>query len=235
MLGIDIGGTKIRIIFVNKKRILRSYTVPTPKSKKAFIKLICGLYNSRQNNLIGVGVAGVIKKFKVIFSPNISYLRNFDFCMIFKKAIISVDNDARCFARTECTLGAGKKFRKLFAITIGTGIGRAYAEKRVVKKIKNFEYPEPWEKEYQRIRDGGDDKELAFFLGKKLFKLTSPYRPTALVIGGGVLERKLIIPLLRQELQKRGFLGRILCSRFRKNAVAIGAVLTHKFQKPIGL
>ena len=37
--------------------------------------------------------------------------------------------------------------------TVGTGIGRAFAENGKVKKIKKFEYPEKWEKQYQKIRD----------------------------------------------------------------------------------
>lgn len=174
---------------------------------------------------VGIGVAGVVKKFTVVFSPNINYLRNFDFRDIFKGVVINVDNDARCFARTECTLGVGRKFKKLFAVTIGTGIGRAYVEQGVVQKIKQFEYPEPWEKKYQQIRNTGNDLELAIYLGKNLLTLISPYNPLALVIGGGVLNRKRVPQLLRKELKKRGFLGRLLCSRFSKNSVAIGAII----------
>ena len=117
---------------------------------------------------VGIGVAGVISGTRVIKSPNIRYLKNFDFREIFPKVVLRIDNDARVFLGERIGRFGG---RRILAFTIGTGIGRAYGEGGKVKMIKKFEYPVSWEKEYQKIRDSKDDRKLAEYLGKKLFLL----------------------------------------------------------------
>src|SRR3989304_2590142 len=83
---------------------------------------------------IDVGAAGIIGKNKIIFSPNIPYLKNFDFRGVFPGFSVKIDNDARVFLRDE--LKAGGKDKIVMAFTIGTGIGRAFAENGKVEKIK---------------------------------------------------------------------------------------------------
>src|SRR3989344_1841138 len=128
----------------------------------------------------------------------VSLLKKFDFQKIFPKAVLRVDNDARVFLRERA-----KKVRakRILTFTIGTGIGRAYAEKGRVKKIKNFEYPEKWEREYQKIRDRKDYEKLAMFLGEKFSVLIKKYKPEAVVLGGGVLGKRGFFEKLREELK----------------------------------
>ena len=227
-LGIDIGGTKMRAVLLEGKKIVRALELKTPNTKQKFInnlKRSEGLAFNRKIP-VGIGVAGIIKNTTVVLSPNIPYLKNFDF----KKKLplsakIRVDNDARCFARGEANFGAGKKFKKAFAVTIGTGVGRACVQDGAVKNIKKFEYPETWENEYQKIRAKHDDAALAIFLGRKLFALIKSYQPDALILGGGALAKKRFFVLLKQELKRLSFSKSILRAHFKKNAGAIGAAL----------
>ena len=113
----------------------------------------------------------------------------------------------------------------MFALTVGTGIGRACGKNGKIIRIKKFEYPEPWEKEYQAIRDMREDKILASFLGEKLSPLLKPFEPEIIVIGGGVMERPGFSRRLATALKARGLAGKIRRVTFRKNGVAVGAAL----------
>ena len=136
-----------------------------------------------------------------------------------------VDNDARCFARAEFLRGAGRGAKSLFALTIGTGVGRAYGKNGKIIRIRKFEYPEPWEKEYQAIRNTSEDKRLANFLAEKLSPLIQPFRPEVIVIGGGVMERRGFLRRLQASFRANGLGQEIYQARLGKDAVAVGAAL----------
>lgn len=230
VIGIDIGGTKIRGILWNRRRIIRAQEFPTPKNtndfKKRIVELAASFARQRPIEGIGIGAAGIVEKRALIFSPNIPYIRNFDFRPLWPRSIpLRVDNDARCFGRAEFLRGAARGQNSLFALTIGTGIGRAYGKDGKIINLKKFEYPEGWEKTYQVIRDQGDDRALANFLGEKLSTLIKPFKPEVIVIGGGVMERPGFLRRLETALRARGLRAKIRRTAFRKNAVAIGAAL----------
>jgi predicted NBD/HSP70 family sugar kinase len=230
VIGIDIGGTKIRGILWNGKRVIRAHEFPTPKNKKDFKKRILTLTASLAHQTplcrIGIGAAGIVEKTTLISSPNIPYIKNFPFKILWPHSMgLRLDNDARCFARGEFLWGAARGARSLFALTIGTGVGRAYGKNGKIIKIKKLEYPEPWEREYQLIRNTRDDKALANFLAQKLSQLIRPFNPKVIVIGGGVMEHRSLLQKLRAALKARGLSARVCRSALGSNAVAIGAAL----------
>lgn len=229
-IGLDIGGTKIRSVLWNGKRVVRAYEFPTPKNKNDFKKRLLTLIAllGRQESVdgIGIGAAGIVEKTTLLFSPNIPYLRNFDLRSLCPSSPpLRLDNDARSFARAELLRGAGRGARSLFALTIGTGIGRAYGRNGRIVRIKKFEYPERWEKEYQALRKRGDDGKLADFLGEKLSQLMKPFDPQVVVVGGGVMERHGFLRRLQLAFHACGLTAKIRRASFPKNAVAIGAAL----------
>lgn len=230
IIGIDIGGSKIRGILWEGKKVVRSHEFATPKNKdnlrKKLVALTASLSGQNPVPAIGIGAAGIVAKTTLLFSPNIPRIRNFDFRPLWPRSIpLRVDNDARAFARAEFLRGAGRGAKSLFALTIGTGIGRARGRKRKIAKIKRLEYPEPWEKAYQAIRARRDDRALANFLAEKLFRLMAPFKPEMVVIGGGVMERPGFPRRLETALRAQGLRAKIRRAAFRKNAVAIGAAL----------
>ncbi|MGH7771402.1 MAG: ROK family protein, partial [Candidatus Binatia bacterium] len=225
-----IGGTKIRAVLWNGKRVVQAREFPTPKNKTNFKKSIVAVTFrlSRQKPIskIGVGAAGIVERSTLIFSPNIPYIQNFNFRSLWPSTpSLRVDNDARCFARAEFLGGAGRRSKRLFALTIGTGIGRSYGKNGKIIKIKKFEYPERWEREYQRIRNTEDNRKLANFLGQKLAALLKPFKPEAIVIGGGVMDRSGFPQRLQEAMKAHGLACKIRRARLGKNAVAVGAAL----------
>ena len=230
IIGIDIGGTKIRAVLWDGRRVVRAHEFPTPKNKKDFKEglatLIAHLSREKSIRAIGIGAAGIVEKTTLVSSPNISYIKNFAFRPLWPRSIrLRVDNDARCFARAELLSGAGRGAKSLFALTIGTGIGRAYGKNGKIVKLKRFEYPERWEKAYQAIRSRRDDRQLANFLGEKFYRLMRPFKPEVVVIGGGVMERRGFPRRLETALRDQGLRAKIRRAAFRKNAAAIGAAL----------
>lgn len=230
IIGIDIGGTKIRGILWEGKKVVRSREFATPKNKhnlrKKLVALTASLSGRNPVRAIGIGAAGIVERTTLLFSPNIPRIRNFEFRPLWPRSIpLRLDNDARAFARAEFLRGAGRGSRILFALTIGTGIGRAFGKNGKIIKLKKFEYPERWEKTYQAIRRKKNDKELASFLGERLSRLMKPCLPEVVVIGGGVLERAGFLRLLETALKARGLTVKIRRAHFQKNGVAVGAAL----------
>lgn len=235
IIGIDIGGSKIRAILWDGKRIKVSYEKKIPLNKSEFIKILHEITNkflqkSHRVSKIGVGSAGVINKNTIVFSPNIPYLKKMDLAGIFPRSLeLKVDNDARAFAKGEYLLGAGKKSKNLLVITLGTGIGRAFVKNGKAKKIKRFEYPEKWEKQYQKIRSEKKMK-LAIFIAQHLLPIIKYYKPDTIIFGGGVIEKgkKSFFVKLKTELIKRGVKCKTKKSALRENGAVIGAALLFK-------
>jgi len=232
-IGLDIGGTKVRGVLWNGKRVIRALEFPTPTHEREFVKklpaLVASLARRQTIRGIGIGAAGIVKKTTLIFSPNIPCIKKFDFRRLWPRPLpLRLDNDARCFARAEMIRGAGRGFQSLFGLTIGTGIGRAYGKKGRIVRLKKFEYPESWERKYQTLRKRPDTRKLVRFLGKKLSRLLIPFRPHVVVVGGGVLRHDEFFQMLRTELKTHLLTCKIRRARFERNGVAIGAAFLFK-------
>jgi len=240
IIGIDIGGTKIRAILCNKKKILRAKEIRTPKSLDGFRKALMSLIKllRRPTSKLGIAVPGRAKGNILISAANLPYVKNLNLSSLFKNLIIKtikVDHDARCFLRAELASNALLRKGRVLGFTFGTGIGRAFAKNGKILKIKKFEYPESWEVGYQKIRGLEDNKKLADFLAKHLISLINKYCPDIIIIGGGVANRKNFIEALRHSLPRRqagaecwDVKSNIVKSRLGQNAVAIGAALLYK-------
>jgi len=229
-IGLDIGGTKIRGVLWDGKRVIQALEFLTPGNEKDFKEGLPALAKSlaagKTIQGIGIGAAGIVEKTTLVFSPNIRYIKEFDFRRLWPlPCSLRLDNDARCFARAEMMRGAGRGSKKLFGLTIGTGIGRAYGRNGKILRLKKFEYPESWERQYQKVRKSRNDRKLAAFLGEKLSLLLLPFQPEVVVVGGGVLKRGDFFALLRAEFKKRGLRFHVRRAAFQNNGPAVGAAL----------
>jgi hypothetical protein len=229
LIGIDIGGTKIKAVLLDKKKIVKSIKILTPDTKSglknALQDIVKKLKPKEDDFLIGIGAPGTIKNTSLLSAKNIAKVKEFDFREIFPKNIpLLVDNDGRCFLRGEFTHKSTKTAKSVFGLTIGTGVGRAYAENGIIQKIKSFEHSESWEGKYQKIRNTKNFILLSQFLGQKLSLLIKQYNPQIVIIGGGVLENKDFFNNLRREFKKQGVKSKIKCSKLGDDAVPIGAV-----------
>ena len=94
-IGVDIGGTKIEAALVNEKgKILSKYRLPTEAKKSAKttannIAHTISHVKTKPVKGIGISIAGVAKNGKMIFSPNIPKLLNFNLQSYLKKRLRS--------------------------------------------------------------------------------------------------------------------------------------------------
>lgn len=238
ILGIDIGGTKIRAVLWNGRQAMKFYESKTPgnisKLEAILTKLLERLTDRTSQPHIGIGAAGIVTSHLLMKSPNIKYIKKLDFHKLFNKVLqglstkyqIKIDNDARCFLRAEIYDAIPRLNKGLvLGVTLGTGVGRALARNGKVLKIKKLEYPEEWEVRYQKVRDEKNNSKLADFLAKKLTILISARKPRTIVVGGGVSHRTNFVSLLRSALKQQGLAMRVSKSRLGQDSVAIGAAL----------
>ena len=139
-IGIDVGGTNIKIALIsNKGEILYSNTFPTRAEmgyvytvsniKQAINDLMSETKSSKSNiESIGFGFPGQIdyKNGIVRNSTNVPGWNNVAIADIIKTEFgipAFIDNDVRCATLGELKYGAGKGAENLVCITVGTGIG----------------------------------------------------------------------------------------------------------------
>lgn len=131
-LGIDVGGTKISGVRVARDgTVVRREAVATPaedaeKTMAATIELARELLDG-DVVAIGVGAAGLVDANEGIlrFSPNLAW-RDLPIAWRMSHALgvpCQVDNDANAAAWGEWRFGAGRGYRHMLLVTVGTGIG----------------------------------------------------------------------------------------------------------------
>lgn len=139
-IGVDIGGTNVKIALVNKKgEISYHKTVPT-RAEMGYEYTISNITQCIKDLMqeakidktalegIGFGFPGQIDCDNGIVRilPNIPGWVDVPISEIMQKEFnvpVKVDNDVRCMALAELNYGAGAGCKNLICITVGTGIG----------------------------------------------------------------------------------------------------------------
>ena len=134
-LGIDLGGTEIKIASVDEKgNILHTISlknnplISTSKLCSEIIAKAKGMKGFKNFSGTGIGVAGDIdqKRGIVRFSPNLPTWKNADLRLMLGKSLpkpIIVDNDANAAAVGAYWLETRGKINNLICVTLGTGVG----------------------------------------------------------------------------------------------------------------
>jgi glucokinase len=134
-IGIDIGGTKIAGALVDSDgRIVLEERVPSPAGDpEAMVDAVVGLIErlSANHEVIGAGVAAAgfidADQSTIIYAPNISW-RNEPFKDKLEAKLsipVIIENDANAAGWAEYRYGAGRGFKHMIMLTIGTGVGGA--------------------------------------------------------------------------------------------------------------
>ena len=123
-VGIDIGGTSVKLGFVDDYKIIYKEEIKTKKETlfvdiKNKINEIKTKYNYDIDGL-GFGVPGNVKNNYIFNMPNVG-LQNIDLNKLFKEYKIYSSNDANVAALAEDIYE--KKYNSLYFITLGTGVG----------------------------------------------------------------------------------------------------------------
>ena len=136
-LGVDIGGTNIKLgIVSNKGKIIFHSMVATNREggpDEVISQLKMGIKKTLSNNQfhiegIGIGAAGSVssKNGTVSNPPNIPGWGVVNIFKIIKDEFnipVFIDNDANAAAIGEMLYGAGKDFNSFALVTLGTGVG----------------------------------------------------------------------------------------------------------------
>jgi glucokinase len=133
LLGIDVGGTKIRIGKVTDGKITDELYLLTQadKSEDMIISdIIEGIKKviSPEVTGIGIGVPGLVDEVNGIVY-NVTNIPSWKEVHLKKKIEsyfnkpVQLANDANCFALGEKVFGKGRKYHNLVGLTIGTGVG----------------------------------------------------------------------------------------------------------------
>ncbi|MDP4038767.1 MAG: ROK family protein [bacterium] len=134
-IGVDIGGTKIRVAGSRLGRqIDYSIKIATPINQHGAIGLISQAIEKvckiSQIDAIGISAPGPLDiENGMILKPNNLTWRNLELVTPLKKRFncpIILEHDAACGAIAEARTGAGKNHRNMLYITISTGIGTCF-------------------------------------------------------------------------------------------------------------
>jgi glucokinase len=136
ILGVDIGGTDIKLGIVDEKgNILESGILETKASdgpEQAVERTAAWLgehsVGGEGISAAGIDCAGLIdgERGYLYYSPNLPGWEKTSLGELFSRALgmpVTVDNDVNCAAWGEYVLGAGRGTKYFVCITLGTGIG----------------------------------------------------------------------------------------------------------------
>jgi fructokinase len=131
-IGIDLGGTKIEAIALDRGRELARARVNTPRDYDATLQAIADLVATleRRTNAtgtVGIGIPGAL-------ASDTSLVKNANSTWLIGRPLLSdletrlarpvrIANDANCFAVSEAADGAGAGADVVFGVIIGTGTG----------------------------------------------------------------------------------------------------------------
>ncbi|MBU3912315.1 MAG: ROK family protein [Candidatus Omnitrophica bacterium] len=139
-IGIDLGGTRIKLGLVDAKgKVLlrREKDTPSRQGRSVIIDTIVDNIEAaiRDSGLrkkdisgIGIGVPGPVDSRRGIihYFPNIKGWNNVPLKAILERRLrmkVNLDNDVNAMALAEHTFGAGKGTENLVCLTLGTGVG----------------------------------------------------------------------------------------------------------------
>ena len=137
-IGVDLGGTSVKIGFVNidNAEILASGSIPTNAPREAsaiatdivrFTKKLADESGYAMENALwmGVATAGIVKNGTVLAATNLGW-NNVPLSMLLSRMTglqVYLANDANAAAYAEALFGVGEGKSTLVALTLGTGVG----------------------------------------------------------------------------------------------------------------
>lgn len=142
-IGVDIGGTTVKIGLVDDYKVIDSFSIKT--TKLDLFDNICNAIkhyiNDKKINIdgIGFGIPGNVRNNYIINMPNIG-IENYDLGEIIKSYFgdikYSSNNDANCAALGESLYS--QKYKSIYMITLGTGVGGGYVlDGRIIDGCNN--------------------------------------------------------------------------------------------------
>jgi glucokinase len=130
VLGIDVGSTNIKSGLVSEGEISEFKNTPINPDKIVYELLdIIRIYKLGKNSVIGVGFPGFINDGKVHNPPNLPSVSDLNLRKLLRKETnhsVYVFNDADAYILGEALYGAGKGYKIVVGLTLGTGVGGGF-------------------------------------------------------------------------------------------------------------
>jgi glucokinase len=144
-LGFDIGGSNIKAVLVNDKKILKSIMEKTPANLDGLLLLLEAMKNDLGGEVpagkiggVGFSLAGAldVKREMMLNSPNIQYLNGRSLKKLLQERmapwLIIIEHDVHCFLQAEKEVGLARELKNVFYLTVGTGVGGAFMINREI-------------------------------------------------------------------------------------------------------
>jgi predicted NBD/HSP70 family sugar kinase len=136
-LGVDLGGTQMRMAAVTTEGALATpmFAVPTGKQfspAELRVKLqelhtqIHGVIGEHSIAALGMGITGLVMETFVSQSDFLPRINDTNLIELVRETLgypAKIENDARCFVLAETRFGAARGARHVVGITLGTGVG----------------------------------------------------------------------------------------------------------------
>ena len=135
LVGIDVGGTKMLAVAIDRSRpsaVLAVQSRPTPSTAKAVVEAVSDLAREMElEGHLGVGLAGLVADGEVLRSaPNLQCMIDVPVRTLLVEDLccsVVIDNDATCALLAEMTVGVARGVDDVVLVTLGTGIGGGVA------------------------------------------------------------------------------------------------------------
>ncbi len=136
-LGVDLGGTQMRMAAVARtgELVTPMFSVPTGKQFTAenFCASLQSLHTQIQDEIgahplaaLGLGSTGLVNETSISQADFLPLLNNVNIVELAQQTLglpAKIENDARCFVLAETRFGAARGARHVIGITLGTGVG----------------------------------------------------------------------------------------------------------------
>ncbi len=128
VLGIDIGGTRIKYGTIENQKVVNTEIIATPQNTSALVEKLCEIIDASLDvSFAGIGVPGMVDADGTVhFPPNLPFLDGLNIKFEIEKLTgkkVIVENDANLIALGEWRYGSGQKASHTIVITLGTGVG----------------------------------------------------------------------------------------------------------------
>ena len=148
-IGIDLGGTKTEAILIDNEGIeLFRKRIVTQKNYEGTIEGIQVLVKDFEKKFgevesVGIGMPGAVSlDSSLVKNANSIWLNGKPLKKDLEKILkrkIALENDANCFTLSEAVDGAGKDYKVVFGVIIGTGVGGGIViDKKVISGINKI-------------------------------------------------------------------------------------------------
>ena len=144
-IGVDWGGTKIEAVLINArdKSEVNRIRIDSPQGDyediiRSIVSLINEISSPVENFTVGIGMPGSLHPVTgLVQVSNTKVLENKPVKSDLEAALgyeVKIANDADCLALSEAIDGAGKDYKSVFAVILGTGVGAGYVvDKKLIE------------------------------------------------------------------------------------------------------